>query len=82
MGDEAMIPLSIIRRRVVWSSSLNYACFAGSMLILTYYLPIYFQAVWNATPTISGVNLLPVIISTILFGIITGGLCMSKTLDS
>jgi hypothetical protein len=81
MGDEAMIPLSIIRRPVVWSSSLNYACFVGSMLISTYYLPVYFQAVRNATPTLSGVDLLPSIISTILFGIVSGGLCMSNSLD-
>jgi hypothetical protein len=81
MGDEAMIPLSIIGRRVVWSSSLNYVCFMGSMLISTYYLPIYFQAVRNATPTLSGVDLLPSVISTIIFGIVSGGLCMSYSLD-
>ncbi|KAK9250091.1 major facilitator superfamily domain-containing protein [Lipomyces tetrasporus] len=74
MGDQAMIPLSIIGRRAVWSSSLNYACFMGSMLISSYYLPIYFQAVRNATPTLSGVNLLPSIISIMLFGIVSGGL--------
>jgi nitrate/nitrite transporter NarK len=74
MGDEAMIPFSIIRRRVLWSTCINYGCFMGSMLTLTYYLPIYFQAVRDASPTMSGVDLLPSIISTILFGILGGTL--------
>jgi hypothetical protein len=77
MGAKAMIPLSIIRRRVIWSSCMNYACFTGSLLTATYYLPIYFQAVRNASPTMSGVDLLPSIITTVLFGIITGGLSKS-----
>jgi hypothetical protein len=78
MGDKAMIPLSIIRRRVVWSSCINYACFVGSMLSATYYLPIYFQAVRNASPLMSGVDLLPSIVSTALFGILTGALGKSN----
>ncbi|MCJ1378823.1 hypothetical protein MMC17_001922 [Xylographa soralifera] len=73
-GDEAMIPFSMIGRRVVWSSCVNYSCFSGCLLTSTYYLPIYFQAVRNATPTISGVDLLPSILGNILFAILTGRL--------
>lgn len=51
MGDEAMIPLHIIKRLVIWSSCLNYALFAGAMLTATYYLPVYFQSVRNASPS-------------------------------
>lgn len=72
MGDGAMIPLSIIRRRVIWSSCINYAFFVGSMMSATYYLPIYFQSVRNASPLISGVDLLPMIIATSLATIVTG----------
>lgn len=72
MGGKAMIPLSIIRKRVIWSSCINYAFFAGSMLSATYYLPIYFQSVKNASPTMSGVDLLPSIIATALVGVLTG----------
>ncbi|KAL8861950.1 MAG: hypothetical protein Q9178_001820 [Gyalolechia marmorata] len=74
MGKEAMIPLSLIGRRVIWSSCLNYCFFAGWLLSSTYYLPIYFQAVRNATPTMSGVNLLPAVIGNMLFAGLTGGL--------
>ncbi|KAK9357781.1 major facilitator superfamily domain-containing protein [Lipomyces starkeyi] len=74
MGDKAMIPLSIIKRRVIWSSCINCAFFMGAMLTATYYLPLYFQAVRNASPLMSGVDLLPTIISTALFSIVAGAL--------
>lgn len=78
MHDDAMIPFSIIRKRVVWSSCMNTACFMGSLLASTYYLPIYFQAVRDATPTMSGVDLLPTILSTMLFAVASGVLGMSQ----
>ncbi|KAK9328781.1 major facilitator superfamily domain-containing protein [Lipomyces starkeyi] len=74
MGDKAMIPLSIIKRRVIWSSCIHFAFFMGAMLTATYYLPLYFQAVRNASPLMSGVDLLPSIISTALFSIVAGAL--------
>ena len=80
MGKEAMIPLSIIRRRVIWSSCMNMGCIMGGLLPSTYYLPIYFQAVRDATPSLSGVDLLPSMLSTILFGIASGILGMSNIL--
>lgn len=73
MGSGAMIPLALIRRRVIWSSCVNSACFMGSMLTATYYLPIYFQSVKDASPLMSGVDLLPSILSTVVAGIVTGG---------
>ncbi|KAL3426138.1 major facilitator superfamily transporter [Phlyctema vagabunda] len=72
VGDDAMIPFSVIKRRVVWCSCLNYGCLMGSILSSTYYLPIYFQAVRNATPIISGVDILPTILSTMIAGIVAG----------
>ena len=70
--DAAMIPFSIVRQRAVWSGSMVMFFFLGSMLITTYYLPIYFQAVRDATPTDSGVYLLPSIISQIIFATVSG----------
>jgi hypothetical protein len=74
MGSDAMIPLSIISRRVIWSSCANIGFIMGTSLIISYYLPIYFQAVRNATPALSGVYLLPSIISSISFVIATGAI--------
>lgn len=72
MGDDAMIPFSVVSRRVVWASCINYGFFAACSLTSTYYLPMYFQAVRGATPTMSGVDLLPSILGTMIFAMITG----------
>ena len=71
-GDDAMIPSSMLRIRVVSCSCLNMLFFGGAMYILTFYLPIYFQAVRDATPTMSGVYLLPSVLSQIMFAMISG----------
>lgn len=71
-GDKAMIPLSMVRRRTVWCSCLVILLFFGSTLITSYYMPIYFQSVRDATPTMSGVYILPAILSQILFATVSG----------
>ena len=79
-GDSAMVPLSMVRRRVVWCSCLVIFMFMGSMIITNYYIPIYFQAVRNATPTMSGVYILPAILAQILFATVSG--VLGKSPDS
>lgn len=76
-GDSAMIPFSMVRRRIVWSSCLVGSLFMASMIITSYYMPIYFQTIRNATPTMSGVYILPAILSQMLFATISGVLGMS-----
>lgn len=76
-GDSAMIPFSMARRRIVWSSCLVGSLFMASMIITSYYMPIYFQTIRNATPTMSGVYILPAILSQMLFATISGVLGMS-----
>ena len=76
-GDSAMIPLSMVRRKVVWCSCVVVFLFMGSMMITSYYMPIYFQAIRNATPTLSGVYILPAILSQIVFATVSGALGMS-----
>lgn len=78
-GDSAMIPFSMVRRRIVWCSCLVCFLFMGSMIITSYYMPIYFQAVRNATPTMSGVYILPAIIGQLLFAAVSGILGMSDS---
>lgn len=71
-GDVAMIPLSIFHNKIVWSGCLVIFFFSGTMLTTSYYLPIYFQAVKGTTPTLSGVYVLPVILSQMLFAAVSG----------
>ncbi|KAG9576627.1 putative MFS transporter, partial [Aureobasidium melanogenum] len=58
--------------RIFWSSCLTVFFTFASMLILNYFLPIYYQAVRGASPTMSGVDLLPSIISQMIFAIVSG----------
>jgi MFS family permease len=80
IGEKAMIPFSILRKRVVWSSCLVIALFFGSLLIFSYYLPIYFQTVKGASPTMSGVYMLPSVLSQMAMSVISGVLGMYESL--
>ena len=73
-GDAAMIPLSMLRKITVWSSCLVYGFLMSQMFTTSYYLPIYFQGVKGASPTLSGVYLLPLILSQLLCAIGSGTL--------
>lgn len=78
VGDNAMIPYSIFTIRTVWASCVTYGFLAALLLCGSYYLPIYFQAIKNASPMISGVDILPSIISQMISAILSGQLCMYK----
>ncbi|TGO32669.1 hypothetical protein BHYA_0297g00010 [Botrytis hyacinthi] len=71
-GNEAMIPLSLVRNTVVWTCCCTNFLFMAGMLTLSYYLPIYFQGVRGVQPTMSGVYTLPGVLSQMLFAIISG----------
>lgn len=73
-GDAAMIPRSIARKRTVWSSCLVYGFLIGLLFCFSYYLPIYFQAVKGVSPTLSGVYMLPSILSHIVAAVASGAL--------
>ena len=72
-GDAAMIPFSMVRKRTIWASSLVFGFFMAQLFCASYYLPIYFQGVKGVSPTLSGVYLLPGILSQ-LFASITVGM--------
>ncbi|KAL4905585.1 hypothetical protein BDW74DRAFT_167766 [Aspergillus multicolor] len=72
MGESAMIPFALARRRIIWSSCLSYGLTMGAIICCTYYLPMYFQAVRGSSPTGSGVSLLPSIAPNIVFAMAAG----------
>ncbi|KAI2641357.1 putative MFS multidrug transporter [Hypomontagnella submonticulosa] len=71
-GDKAMIPFSMVRRRVVWVSALQFASLMTSVFVGAQFFPIYFQSVKGVGPTLSGVYMLPNILSSVLFVIVSG----------
>ena len=78
VGEEAMIPGSIIRRRIVWASGLHFGLLSFATTCGSNFLPIYFQAVGGVSPTMSGVYMLASILSQLLFIIFSGVLGMSE----
>jgi MFS family permease len=72
MGDRAMIPGAILRNRIVWTS-----CMYGTMItcigiIGSNWIPTFFQAVKGESPTLSGIHILPNILSQLLIIVISG----------
>lgn len=71
-GEDAMVPLSMMTHRGVWSSCLLAFFFFSMMQLVIYYLPIYFQAIKGASPMMSGVDLLPSILSQLIGTLFSG----------
>jgi EmrB/QacA subfamily drug resistance transporter len=78
MGDEALIPLRLFRNRtfsvVAATGLISGAGFFGALMLL----PLYMQIVAGATPTQSGLQLLPLTLG-IMIGSIGAGQTISRT---
>lgn len=74
MGDDAMFPLAMVRKRVIWSSSLNMAFLMSTNIVAGAFYPIYFQSVRGLSPVMSGVYFLPGIFSQIIAIVLSGAL--------
>lgn len=86
-GDKATLPLSVLKQRTVASAALFSLFMGASIFSIIYYsistlyffnvdriVPIYFQAIKGSTPSKSGLQLLPLMLSLVIAGFITGGL--------
>ena len=72
--DQALIPPKIFLQRTMILAFVQAMCANGGFQTITYYLPIWFQAVLGATPTQSGAMYLPTVVSDVLTSLIGGGL--------
>jgi MFS family permease len=59
-------------RRYISVGSIYMFFFSGAYFIILYYLPIYFQSVYNSSPIGSGVKMLALIIPLTLAAIVQG----------
>ncbi|KUL89002.1 hypothetical protein ZTR_06068 [Talaromyces verruculosus] len=73
-GDNAMAPFSILKIRHVWTSCCVMFLFFGCLQIASYYLPIYFQTVRGSTAIVSGVHMLPNVLSQLVSTVSSGAL--------
>lgn len=70
--DSALIPPAIVSQRTV-SASCCMAFFTyGALLIHTYFLPIWFQAIRDDSAIQSGVSMIPYFVANALFSLFSG----------
>ncbi|KAF2626431.1 efflux pump protein [Macroventuria anomochaeta] len=72
MGNRAMIPGGMLRKRIVWTSCVFGSALMCCSIVASNWLPTYFQAAKGEGPMLSGVHILPSILSALLFVVITG----------
>ncbi|KAI9729619.1 MAG: hypothetical protein M1818_008466 [Claussenomyces sp. TS43310] len=71
-GDMAMIPLPMLQQQIIWASCVFMFFYFGVQMITSYYLSMYFQAIRDVSAMMSGIHMLPTIISQMLFALISG----------
>ncbi|KAK6615001.1 major facilitator superfamily transporter [Botrytis cinerea] len=74
LGENAMIPLDMLKKRIVYSGCLTGMLNQGGLIVISYYLPVWFQTIKGVSPTDSGVRTLPTFLATIGSSIIAGSL--------
>lgn len=78
MGEQALIPFHVVKRRIVWASTIQNASLFVNNFVGVNYVPIYFQAVKGVGPSLSGVYMLPSIVTQFLSLIVSGALGRSS----
>jgi hypothetical protein len=74
LGENATLPPRLFKdRNVVFAMAFAFFFGAGFFAII-YYLAIYFQSVKGSSATKAGIQLLPLLISTVISSVVTGGL--------
>ncbi|KAF7299909.1 Major facilitator superfamily protein [Mycena chlorophos] len=66
LGEAAMVPTSIFKSRSIYAIIFYSMLSRFAMLLLTYYIPIFYQAARHRTATQSGIDLLPFMMATVI----------------
>ncbi|KAJ7613874.1 ABC transporter [Mycena polygramma] len=70
LGDGALAPMSIFKSRSVYGAMACAFLTRFSLLLFSYYLPIFYQAARHSSATRSGIDLLPLVLSSALTSLI------------
>jgi hypothetical protein len=74
LGDKGTLPPRLFRNRNVACALAFAFVFGSGFFTLIFYLAIYFQSVKGSSATHAGIQLLPLLISTVFCSMLTGGL--------
>jgi hypothetical protein len=70
--DGALMPPRILQQRTVAAACASAFCIYSAILIQTYYLPQWFQAVKGDSATHAGVNMIPYVAANAVFSLLAG----------
>jgi MFS family permease len=71
------VPPRIAKQRTIFASSIFTFCLAGTFFLLSYFIPIYFQAILGRSALDSGIDTIPLILPNVI-GILFAGFGTSK----
>ncbi|KUJ13537.1 MFS general substrate transporter [Mollisia scopiformis] len=71
-ADGALMPPRILKQRTVAASCGAAFCIYSAILIQSYYLPMWFQAIKGDSAIHSGVNMIPYVVANALFSLLAG----------
>ncbi|KAF7331626.1 Major facilitator transporter-like protein [Mycena kentingensis (nom. inval.)] len=72
IGERAMVPTTIFKSRSIWAICAYAFLTRFSLLLFSYYIPIFYQAVRHHSATKSGIDLLPFMLGVVLTVILAG----------
>jgi hypothetical protein len=78
VGENALISFHLVKRRIVWTSTIQNSFLFVTNFVGATYVPIYFQAVKGVGPSLSGLYTLPSIIAQLLSIVVSGALGKSS----
>lgn len=74
-SKKAMVPLPMLSQLVVACAAITTLLSIATQFLISYYLPLYFQAVKGVGPTTSGIYSFAAVGSTIAGTLMAGALC-------
>ncbi|KAJ5195352.1 major facilitator superfamily domain-containing protein [Penicillium cinerascens] len=76
--DAGTIPPRLLKQRSIAAATFYSFFYGAGLMVLTYYLPIWFQAIKGVSAIRSGIMLLPLMLMTVL-GTVVSGIVISRT---
>jgi len=67
-----MIPIELFSHLITVCSALTMMFTQGSLLLISYYLPVWFQVIKDVSPIMSGVFYMPSVGSQMIGSVLTG----------
>lgn len=77
VGDDGTVPPRLIRQRNIAAASVASFGLGSALIIVTFYLPIWYQAIQGLSAVDAGVRMLAYFIGAVIF-VIASGIAVSK----